>query len=235
MTADQFVRQRQSDWERLERLLGQTRRGNVQALSERDLRALGELYRATAADLALAQRDFPRHSVTSFLNNLVGRAHHVIYQGAGLERRRIRHFLTAGFPQLFRRNWRYVAAAALLLFVPALICGWLTARNPDLAYVLFPGAGVILHGVEEEGELWIDIPPETSAAAGAFIMTNNIRVSFLAFAGGALAGLLTIYVLVMNGLLFGVIFGFVTAFGLGPELGAFVVGHGPIELSVICI
>ncbi len=219
----------------MEHLLHKTRHGSVAGLNERELRALGALYRAAAADLALAQRDFPHHEVTPFLNHLVGRAHHRVYRGSSLGRGRIRDFLRAGFPQLFRRHWRYIAVAALLFFGPALLCWPLVARDPTRAYTLLPQAAAMFQNVEREGRLWIDISAAESSAAGAFIMTNNIQVAFMAFAGGALAGLLTVYVLLTNGIMLGTIFGFVQAYGLADELGAFVIGHGPIELSVICI
>jgi uncharacterized membrane protein SpoIIM required for sporulation len=66
-------------------------------------------------------------------------------------------------------------------------------------------------------------------------MTNNIQVAILAFGGGMLLGLGTIYVLVFNGIHLGAIFGIVTRFGVGGQLLSFVSGHGPIELSIICL
>jgi uncharacterized membrane protein SpoIIM required for sporulation len=64
-------------------------------------------------------------------------------------------------------------------------------------------------------------------------MTNNIQVAFAAFAGGILAGTLTVFVLVQNGLFFGSILAATQQAGLAPDLLTFVVGHGVIELSVI--
>lgn len=235
MTPDQFIHRRQGEWKKLESLLSQSKNGQVTSFTERDLRKLGDLYRATTADLALAQRDFPRHDVTSFLNGLVGRAHHLVYRGAAIERRQIRDFLVTGFPQLVRRNRHYIGVATLLLFGPAFICWWLALQNPDLAYQLFPDARGVLDTVVQENKLWIDISSEQSSSFSAGIMTNNIRVTFLAFAGGIFAGLLTLYVLILNGMLLGTLFGFVHAYGLGPNLGEFVIGHGPVELSVICL
>jgi uncharacterized membrane protein SpoIIM required for sporulation len=66
-------------------------------------------------------------------------------------------------------------------------------------------------------------------------MTNNIQVAILAFGGGMVLGLGTIYVLVFNGIHLGAIFGIVTKFGVGGQLLSFVSGHGPIELSIICL
>lgn len=235
MTPEQFVQRRQADWQQLDAMLAKAGRGHMARLSEQELRTLGHLYRAATADLALAQRDFPRHDVTRFLNGLVGRAHHLIYRGGAVERRQIGHFLRAGFPQLVRRNRFYILAAALLFFVPALLSWWVVQASPDLAYRVLPEMRPLYVLVEQEGTLWIDIPPDESPVAGAGIMTNNIQVTFLAFAGGIVAGLVTIYVLLFNGLMLGTIFGFVQAYGLAGGLAEFIIGHGPVELSVICL
>jgi uncharacterized membrane protein SpoIIM required for sporulation len=69
----------------------------------------------------------------------------------------------------------------------------------------------------------------------SFIMTNNLQVAFLAFAGGTLFGLGTALVLVWNGLSIGAVAGLASLYGLGPELADFVAAHGGIELSVIFI
>jgi uncharacterized membrane protein SpoIIM required for sporulation len=85
----------------------------------------------------------------------------------------------------------------------------------------------------EQGTLWTDIPEAMRSTASAAILTNNIQVMFLTFAGGATAGLLTILVLLLNGLQIGAVFGLLQAHGLTAGLAEFVAAHGPIELSVI--
>ena len=87
----------------------------------------------------------------------------------------------------------------------------------------------------EQGELWTDIPVDERPYASSFIMTNNIQVSFLAFAGGVTGGLLTVYVLLFNGLLLGGITGLTAHYGIGLGLWTFVIGHGVLELSAIFI
>jgi len=64
-------------------------------------------------------------------------------------------------------------------------------------------------------------------------MQNNIRVAFLAFASGMTGGLLTLWVLVDNGLILGGLTGLTAYYGMGFELWSFVIGHGVLELSVI--
>jgi uncharacterized membrane protein SpoIIM required for sporulation len=58
-------------------------------------------------------------------------------------------------------------------------------------------------------------------------------VSFLAFGGGMLAGVATLYIMAFNGLLIGGLSGLTAHYGLAGELWTFVIGHGVIELSVI--
>ena len=67
------------------------------------------------------------------------------------------------------------------------------------------------------------------------IFTNNIRVAFLAFAGGILLGLGTLYVLIKNGLMLGATFGLAVGVGNGPPFFELVLAHGVLELSCIAV
>ena len=88
--------------------------------------------------------------------------------------------------------------------------------------------------VETKTRWWEGLNDANQVGASA-ILTNNIRVTFLAFAYGALLGLGTLYVLAMNGLSVGAVLALVYRAGYGNELLTFMVGHGVIELSCIFI
>jgi len=69
----------------------------------------------------------------------------------------------------------------------------------------------------------------------SFLITNNIGVTFLAFAGGFLAGAGTLFILLINAVSIGAVLG---VYGNGGILGvilAFVFPHGFLELTAICI
>jgi uncharacterized membrane protein SpoIIM required for sporulation len=119
-----------------------------------------------------------------------------------------------------------------MLAVPALATFAIAARDTSIATWLDLGQEEVMM---RNKDLWINIPPSERPGASSFIMTNNIQVSFLAFAGGVLAGLFTVYIMVMNGLHFGGIMGLAAHYGVAGELGSFVIGHGVIELSVIFV
>src|SRR5690606_3165552 len=94
---DRFVESRRARWRELETLLARSRRA-LQEMPAHELDQLGRLYRAATADLALAQREFPEDRVTAYLNQLVGKAHAVIYRSAPLRRRALLDFYRHGFP-----------------------------------------------------------------------------------------------------------------------------------------
>jgi uncharacterized membrane protein SpoIIM required for sporulation len=233
MIVDDWIQSRRADWERLTALLDRVRAGNLRALSEAELAEMGDLYRHVTSDLAVARRDYPRHQVVAYLNQLTARAHAVVYRGEPLELRRVWRFYARTFPRLFRATGHYTLAATLLFLLPGLIAFAVTWAEPAAAYTLLPADQQAIIPLIEQGEMWTDIPQEIRSMASSLIMTNNIQVAFLAFAGGVLAGLLTIYVMVFNGLGIGTIAGLCQLHGLSLPLWSFVLPHGVIELSVI--
>ena len=203
------------------------------ALTPNDLADLGRLYRVATSDLAIAQRDYPGQRVTVYLNGLVARAHAVVYRSEPLQGRRVARFYAATLPQLYRHLLPYTKLAFVLFVMPALVGFFTVWRTPDLVYTyLGPSVRPLVEEVER-GKLWTEIPPQERSGASALILTNNIQVMFLTFAGGMTGGLLTLWVMLMNGLHLGAVFGLLQAHGLSHGLAEFVVAHGFIELSVI--
>jgi uncharacterized membrane protein SpoIIM required for sporulation len=234
MDANQFYQTRQSDWKALTQLLDRGQRG-LAGLSPDEVDRLGALYRLATSDLALAQRDYPDQRVTEYLNQLVARAHAMIYQSQPLALGRLWAFAARGFPRAYRQAFPFILTAMALLIIPALAAGLSTAWQPASAQWLLPAEAQTLIPSIEKKELWTNIPVGERPYASSFIMQNNIRVVFLAFGGGMLAGLYTVYVLLLNGLELGGITGLTAHYGIGFDLWTFVIGHGVIELSVIAI
>ena len=232
MKVEQFYESRQSDWKKLTELLKRGQPG-IQRLSPEEVDQLGRLYRAVTSDLALAQRDFPQHKVTIYLNQLVGRSHATVYRHEPLALRRLVQFITAGFPQTYRSIWPFILTAALLFIIPAVLSALIVNNNPDTAEWILPVQVQRLIPIVEDQELWIDIPIEERPYTSTVIMQNNIQVSFLAFGSGVLAGLATAWIMVFNGLMLGGLTGLTAHYDVGFELWNFVIGHGVVELSVI--
>lgn len=229
LTVDQFILRRRDAWVRLEALLTDARSANAGMLEE-----LGWRYRDATADLAFARRDFPTEPVVRYLNHLVERANRRLY------RRNIRGLMSVGqfyrsdFPRLFRRTWRYTATAFAIVFTGFVLAYLATFIRPSLAEAFVPGGSGVIETIKQ-GHTWFDTPPAERPFDSSFIMTNNIRVSLLCFAGGVLAGIPTVLVLLQNGLQVGALAGLTQVYGIHGALWAFVAAHGFLELSVIFI
>lgn len=211
-------------------LLKRIERDQIKTLSQSELVEFGQLYRSATSDLAIAQRDFPQKDVTLYLNQLVGRAHPVVYRGEPLIWRRLKGFYLDGLPRLYREMFPFVAIAIVLLFGPAAIAYLVMLFNPDAAsFVLDPIQIAFIKG----GTQWWRELNGMNEFGSAFIMRNNLSVAFVAYGGGLLFGLLTVYALVTNGISLGSVLGLLHYYGHAAPLWEFIIGHGVLELSEI--
>jgi uncharacterized membrane protein SpoIIM required for sporulation len=233
MLAEDFITTKKPNWERLTAILNKSQLGGLAALSADELNELGRLYRSATSDLAVARRDFAGHRVADYLNGLVARAHGAVYQSRAARRRGIVEFFTIIFPRTFRATWGYTLAAFLMFLLPALASFYVAYRDPAAGAALMPGIEDRIQDIRDKREWWKTINEDGRAASASFIMTNNIQVAILAFAGGTLLGVFTLYLLAQNGLMLGIVAGASQALGFAPNLWGFVAAHGMIELSVI--
>ena len=74
-----------------------------------------------------------------------------------------------------------------------------------------------------------------SPTVASEVITNNVRVAAIAFAGGMTGGLLTGWIILTNGLMVGALGAMYARAGFGPDFWATIAPHGVIELSAIQI
>lgn len=232
---DSFIAARKPRWDRLESLVWSMQNGRLKGMTPSEIEEFGLLYRETASDLAIARRDYPSSSLVTYLNALMAQAQPYIYTRHGGKMLSVARFFRREFPAAFRRNARLVLIAFLAFFLPALLAYFLCLASPRASAVLAPqGIQQRIEDVRQSGK-WADIPASQSSLAASTIMTNNIQVAILAFVGGLLLGLLTMYVLINNGIMLGSVAALAQKGGVGFILWSFVSPHGWIELSVIFI
>jgi len=127
-----------------------------------------------------------------------------------------------------------VFAVTMLFFIAIVTGWWLIYSYPDLI-AMFASSKLI--ATVERGELWteglLNVTP--SAVLSVEILTNNIVVSYFAFVSGLIFGLGTFYIIATNGLSLGAMFAFTGQHGLADGLFDFVIAHGCVELSCICL
>jgi uncharacterized membrane protein SpoIIM required for sporulation len=235
MPIDRFIKERKTIWERLEELLDRLDRMTLRHLHREEVRELGRIYRRTASDLAIARAESRDPRLVNYLNSLVIRAHGRIYRADAQGGRRIRDFFARDFPQSFRRTWRYTATAFAVFLVFTSIAFFGTRHDPDFSE--FAGISPFFREAVINNRVhWWQELNDANQIGSSQIFTNNIRVTFYAFALGAMFGLGTLYVLAFNGAMFGAIVALTYRAGFGNDLLlGFVISHGVIELSCIFI
>ena len=229
MIPTEFIAKKQETWDELEALLNHSR-----GASAGQLNRLGYLYRRVTSDLAVARRDFPQDPCVSYLNALASRAHAAVYQTSPFKRGTLRQFLLFGFPKVFRENLNFIGAAFLMFVLSFAAAYWIALSTPELAEQIVPER-FVSHIKKLEDGAWNNTAAENRNLFASFVMTNNIRVAFFAFAGGIIFMVGSVYILVLNGIVIGAIAGLCHANGVALALWSFVSPHGYIELTTIFI
>jgi uncharacterized membrane protein SpoIIM required for sporulation len=235
MREQTFVLRRQAGWERLEALLRDADRRGLRRLEAGALQELALLYRAATSDLAAAQSRAYSDGLRAYLNRLVARAHAYVYVDTARGGwSRIARFFAETFPAEVRRSRRQILGCTALFAAAWIVAYWLVSWRTLNVYALVPAAQIPL--VEKslhDSNFAFDraFAPAISAA----IITNNIKVAMLAFAGGMTVGLLTLWEILNNGLMVGAFGALFAARGFGVDFWATIAPHGVIELTAVQI
>ena len=207
-------------------------RGGVRGLSPEELRELALLYRQTANDLSIVRQDGSAPGIEKRLNDLLARAHAFFYSSRRHGLGTLRQFFLEDYPRLFRKLLPFTLASLLLFTAGGVLGALLTAVRPEFMHHLL---GQAMVKTIEGHQMWT--APVTSMApqASSGIMTNNLSVTFAAFAGGILGGLGTIYVIGWNGVLIGVVAAACHQAAMSIKLWSFVAPHGSLEIPAILL
>lgn len=231
MNVKQFVQQHREQWQQLEQFVLQIHKSK-RNITGKNIDQFYALYQKAAQNLSYSQTFFPKEEVTDYLNSLVAKSHNLLYRDQVSSGKQIGQFFSTTFIQLLTEQWKAVVIAMILFTLGMLGSFFSILQDPLHLFSLLPPE--IAHGVDPES-LGSSDGEVASSFMSAAIMTNNIRVSILAFAGGITFGLLTVYVLIYNGIIVGALAGLFWHYGMTYEFWAYIVPHGMIELTAIFI
>jgi uncharacterized membrane protein SpoIIM required for sporulation len=235
MTSERFASDRRETWRALEDLVALA---GSSAMAPADRRRLGTLYRAALSDLGLLRTLLAREGradspMLTWLNAVVAGAHACIAQarrGPGLD---VRGFLERDFPRAVRAAFPRIGLCAALLAASAVVAYLLCANDVTLARLLAgPTMSQNAEGFTKMGQ---GRDEATDSVMAAFYVTNNVQVSFVAFALGITFGVGTLWTMIQNGMLLGVTLALVRHHGATSNFLGFVASHGFIELTAIVL
>ena len=228
-------------WASFANTLKSAQGAGLATLGEDGVRRFVQDYREMTADLARLRtatrgQDSPD---LFYLNRLVAGAHSLLYRRRSFTLRRLVAFLVVDVPAEVRASGLPIAIAATLLFGPLFIAARAVMTHPSVAATLLP-PGMLARaekGVEDakQGKGYIEDPEVYRPMMASQIATNNVQVTFVAFAGGMTAGLLTCWALIMNGVSIGAAIGLYLSKGIGSLIFSFIAPHGVLELTAIVL
>jgi uncharacterized membrane protein SpoIIM required for sporulation len=230
--SNQWIAKRRPHWDRLALLLARSDQNGLGSLSRAELQEMALLYRQVAADLSVLRRDETARTYSDPVNLLLARAHHIIYSRRKTTWLTLFRFLKDEYPVVFQRQLPYVAASLLVTIAWGVLGAALTIARPEFMrhYV-----GPAMIATMEQHKMWTDSIVSVAPKETSHIMTNNLSVSFLAFAGGILFGVGTFVLLLNNGMMLGVIGAACHQYSMSLALWSFIAPHGSLELPAIII
>ncbi|MDF2922077.1 MAG: hypothetical protein K0R57_991 [Paenibacillaceae bacterium] len=193
---------------------------------------LTRLYRSASSHLSLLQSRYPHDELTLYLNQLVSRAHHVLYKEQHNSGVQLSAFFGQYFIGLLTRRRTFIIAAALLFTVGAFSGFVSILMDGDNLGALLPSQIADNIDPSRTGE---GLSGMSHSIVSSEIMTNNIRVAVLAFAAGITFGIYTVYILAFNGLMIGALAAVYWKAGETYLFWAYILPHGIIELTAIFI
>jgi uncharacterized membrane protein SpoIIM required for sporulation len=236
VTQATFVERRTGAWSELDALLARVGRRGLRRLQPEEVEAIGRLYRAVTSDLAYASGRGYDARLIAYLNRLVARAHAYVYGGASTTGwQRIAGFYSQTFPREFRRSFGFIAICTAITVASAIVAYVLIRTHPGDAYALLPDQLIPAQIKKSLHDSNFAFDPSTSPAVASEIITNNVKVAIMAFAGCVTLGLLTLSIIFFNGLMLGGVAALFTNAGFGADFWATVAPHGVIELTAIQI
>lgn len=235
MTEANFILKNEEQWKSLESYNKMVAKRGIRKLEKSEVREFAHLFRLASHHLAYSKTHYPKSHVIPYLNNILGVSHNHFYVRESKTISDICKYFTHIFPETVRETWRYWLVATIIFAISIIFAGFYVAHDHYQLNMIMPhGFGHFTPG--EVPDLGDGTVHWEHSLMASIITTNNITVSFNAIAGGLLAGIGTLYILIYNGLLIGALFGFFHSVGADLIVAyALVLPHGIIELAAIFI
>jgi uncharacterized membrane protein SpoIIM required for sporulation len=228
---DRYLVENQPGWDRLAQLAARAR-WHRSSLDADEIDELVARYQRTSAQLSHVRTTYRDPELTARLTRLVAESSAAIYGQRARPGRAVGRFFADTFPAAVWHLRRFVAVAVLVTFLPAVAMAlWLTHDQAALDASGSPSQR--REYVEDRFEQYYSDQP--SVVFFTQVTTNNIRVSFLAFALGLFGVVPGVAILAVNGLNLGQAAAWMIAAGDGGRFFGLILPHGLLELTAIVV
>ncbi|MDC1143058.1 stage II sporulation protein M [Planctomycetota bacterium] len=207
--------------------------------SLQDVEQFTAAYRQACTELARVRAFSPDTRLAEYIERAVALSNFAVYRRRRTKMIEIFKGVLFAVPRAIRDLWKYMVVSVGVSMTSALIAYVAVLEKPG-TYYLFVGrelAGGRDPAASREHLASVLHHTDTTAGMDAmfsmFLFQNNTRVAFYCFAWGALLGLPTIYLLIVNGLMLGAMTAVYVSKGLGVEWFAWILPHGVPELGAI--
>lgn len=227
MKEEKFIQKHISSWKEFQDLTAILDKKNTKHLSVKQIKRFLHLFNQISYQFSYASTHYPKSSILTQLNNLLGKAHTYIYAVRKSSGKDILHYYYHTFPRKLNALSRYFWISFFVFMFGVFLSLGLTLWNPDFALYFVDSRWIDTADVNRDPALrQFDYALDSAA-----IMTNNIRVSFNAFVLGITFGLGTIYILYKNGVLLGAITALTYLYNDPVMFWSLILPHGFIELT----
>jgi uncharacterized membrane protein SpoIIM required for sporulation len=156
----------------------------------------------------------------------------VLYGRGRVTWRTIGRFFSVVFPlEVWESRW-FLLVSAMALFLPAIVLGTWIAHSRSALDLVAPAAVRAAYVNHDFASYYSSAP---SALFASEVYTNNVKVTFEAFAVGIAFGLPTLVVLFNNGANLGAAAGMFYAAHHPGEFWGLITPHGLLELSSVVL
>jgi uncharacterized membrane protein SpoIIM required for sporulation len=233
MKVVELLEQRRQNWSELQRLCEQLDKRSKRSLGAETVSRFAALYRATCADLALADAYQLPPNTVAYLHQLVGQAHNQLYRSRKFNPRLwVYQMLYELPPRLFRDN---CLRLAFVVFWGVFLSSMLLAfSSPEYGEEVLTKEGIAsleqMYAEPITGRSF-----KSDAFMAAFYQWHNTSIGLRCLAAGVLFGIGGLFELVFNAGYLGAAFGHMATIPERKNFYEFVTAHGPFELTAIVL
>ncbi|MFT4679804.1 MAG: putative membrane protein SpoIIM required for sporulation [Flavobacteriales bacterium] len=226
MRETDFIDQNKEKWHKFESLLAQ---------EKSDPGKLSQVFVEITDDLSFSRTHYSNRSVRVYLNGFAQQIYQLIYKSRKSDSKGFSHFWTHSIPKAMWHS-RIALLISFSLFAGAFILGFLSGMyHPDYAEIMMGADYITMTEENIAKEDPMAVYKQDPIDMFLMIAENNIRVCFRDFITGILAGVGTVFSLLLEGTRIGAFFQFFHKNGLLDQAFFTVMLHGTLELSLLVL